>query len=56
MALWNLLDGGLSRSGPLLRPFESMRGGTLGTNPRQVGFFFIGIHMFATLSIHKCNN
>jgi hypothetical protein len=22
----------------------------------RVGFFFIGIHMFATLSIHKCNN
>jgi hypothetical protein len=35
MVLWNLLDGGLSCSGPLLRPFESMRGGTSGTNPHQ---------------------
>jgi hypothetical protein len=35
MALWNLLDGGLSHSGPLLRPFESMRGSTTCTNPRQ---------------------
>jgi hypothetical protein len=35
MVLWNLLDGGLSRSGPLLGPFESMWGGTPGTNPRQ---------------------
>jgi hypothetical protein len=32
MVLWNLLDGGLSHSGPLLGSFESMRGGTLGTN------------------------
>jgi hypothetical protein len=35
MILCNLLYGGLSHSGPLLRPSESMRGGTLGTNPRQ---------------------
>jgi hypothetical protein len=35
MVLWNLLDGGSSHSGPLLRPSESMRGGTPGTNPRQ---------------------
>jgi hypothetical protein len=35
MILCNLLYGGLSYSGPLLRPSESMRGGTLGTNPRQ---------------------
>jgi hypothetical protein len=35
MVLWNLLDGGLSHSGPLLGPFESMQGGTSGTNPRQ---------------------
>jgi hypothetical protein len=35
MVLWNLLDGGSSRSGPLLGPFESMWGGTPGTNPRQ---------------------
>jgi hypothetical protein len=31
MILWNLLDGGLSRSGPLLRPSKSMWGGTSGT-------------------------
>jgi hypothetical protein len=35
MVLWNLLEGDLSHSGPLLRPSESMRGGTLGTNSRQ---------------------
>jgi hypothetical protein len=35
MVLWNLLNDGSSRIGPLLGPFESMRGGTLGTNPRQ---------------------
>jgi hypothetical protein len=35
MVLWNLLHGGLNHSGPLLRPSESMRGGTLSTNPRQ---------------------
>jgi hypothetical protein len=35
MVLWNLLDDGLSHSGPLLGPSESMRGGTLGTNPHQ---------------------
>jgi hypothetical protein len=28
MVLWNLLDGGLSCSRPLLGPSESMRGGT----------------------------
>jgi hypothetical protein len=33
--LWNLLDGGLSCNGPLLGSFESMRDGTLGTNPHQ---------------------
>jgi hypothetical protein len=33
MVLWNLLDGGLTCSGPLLGPSESMRGGTPGTNP-----------------------
>jgi hypothetical protein len=33
MAIWNLLDGGPSRKGALLRPSESLRGGTLGTNP-----------------------
>jgi hypothetical protein len=35
MAIWNLLDGGPSHSGPLLGPSESMRVGTLGTNPHQ---------------------
>jgi hypothetical protein len=35
MAFWNLLDGGLSHSAPLLGPFESMWVGTLGTNPHQ---------------------
>jgi hypothetical protein len=36
MVLWNLLDGGPSHSGPLLRPSESIRGGTPSTNPRQM--------------------
>jgi hypothetical protein len=35
MVLLNLLDGGLSHNGCLLGSFESMRGGTPGTNPRQ---------------------
>jgi hypothetical protein len=35
MVLWNLLDSGPSRSGPLLGTSESMQGGTPGTNPRQ---------------------
>jgi hypothetical protein len=35
MVLWNLLDGGLSCSSPLLGPSEFMRGGTPGTNSRQ---------------------
>jgi hypothetical protein len=35
MVLWNLLDSGSSRNGPLLGPSESMRGGTSGTNPHQ---------------------
>jgi hypothetical protein len=35
MVLWNPLDGGPSRKGPLLGPSESLRGGTLGTNPHQ---------------------
>jgi hypothetical protein len=35
MILWNLLDGGPSSKGHLFRPFESLRGGILGTNPRQ---------------------
>jgi hypothetical protein len=35
MVFWNLLDGGPSRNGPLLRPLESLQGGTLGTSPRQ---------------------
>jgi hypothetical protein len=35
MILCNLLYGGLSHSGPLLGPSESMWSGTLGTNPHQ---------------------
>jgi hypothetical protein len=35
MVHWNLLNGGPSHSGPLVGPFESLRGGTPGTNPRQ---------------------
>jgi hypothetical protein len=35
MIVQNLLDSGPSRSGPLIGSFESMWGGTLGTNPRQ---------------------
>jgi hypothetical protein len=35
MVLWNLLDGESSYSRPLLRPFESMRGGTPSTNHHQ---------------------
>jgi hypothetical protein len=35
MVHWNLLDGGLSRSEPLLGPFESMRGDTPCTNSHQ---------------------
>jgi hypothetical protein len=35
MVLWNILDGGLSRSGPLLRSLDSMWGDTPGTNPHQ---------------------
>jgi hypothetical protein len=33
--LLDLLDGGLSRSKTLLGPFESLRGGALGTHPHQ---------------------
>jgi hypothetical protein len=36
MVFWNLLDSGPSHSGLLLEPSESLRGGTPGTNPRQV--------------------
>jgi hypothetical protein len=35
MVLYNLLEGGLSHSGPLLGPFESMLGVTPCTNLRQ---------------------
>jgi hypothetical protein len=35
MVLWNLMDDGLSHSGPVLRPSESMRRGAPSTNPRQ---------------------
>jgi hypothetical protein len=34
MVFWNFLDGGSSRSGPVLRSSEFMRGGTTGINPR----------------------
>jgi hypothetical protein len=37
MVIWNPLDDGSSHSGLLLRPSESIRGVTLGTNPRQEG-------------------
>jgi hypothetical protein len=36
MVLWNLLDGGPSRSGPLIGYFESIWGGTLGTKSSSV--------------------
>jgi hypothetical protein len=35
MVIWNLLDGRLSHSGPLLGPSKSLRGGTPGTNSHQ---------------------
>jgi hypothetical protein len=35
MVFWNILDGGSSRSGSLLCPFESLWDDTPGTNPRQ---------------------
>jgi hypothetical protein len=35
MVFWKVLDGGPSHNGPLLRPFESLRGGTPGTNPHH---------------------
>jgi hypothetical protein len=35
MVLMNLIDDGPSCIRPLLGPYESMRGGTLSTNPRQ---------------------
>jgi hypothetical protein len=35
MVFWNLLDGGLTHNGPLLGPYKSLRGGTLGTHPHQ---------------------
>jgi hypothetical protein len=43
--LWNLLDCGPSHSGPLLAPSESMWGGTLGTNPRQVSALLLGFEV-----------
>jgi hypothetical protein len=48
MVLWNLLDGRPSHSRHLLGPFESMRGGTLGTNPRHLidKVFQNLVHMF----------
>jgi hypothetical protein len=38
MVLCNLLDDGSSHSRLLIGPSESMRGGTLGTNPRRAVF------------------
>jgi hypothetical protein len=35
MVLWNLLDDGLSHIRLLLRPSQSMQGGTLDINPHQ---------------------
>jgi hypothetical protein len=35
MVIWNLLNGGLSRSESLIELSESMWCGTPGTNPRQ---------------------
>jgi hypothetical protein len=35
MVLCNLLDGGLSHSGPVLGLSKPMRGAIPGTNPRQ---------------------
>jgi hypothetical protein len=35
MVFCNLLDGGLSHNRLLHEPSESLRGGTLGTNPHQ---------------------
>jgi hypothetical protein len=37
MVFCNLLDGGQNCNRPLLGPSESVRGGTPGTNPRQLG-------------------
>jgi hypothetical protein len=36
MVFWNLLEGGLSHSGPLLGLSEYMQGGTLGTNAHHL--------------------
>jgi hypothetical protein len=36
MVLWNLLDGGSSHKGPLLRPSESPRCGTTVTHPHHL--------------------
>jgi hypothetical protein len=43
MVLQILLDGGLSHSGPLFGSSESIRGGTLGTNPHQNDIDIIAI-------------
>jgi hypothetical protein len=47
IVLWILLDGGPSRSGPLLGSFESMQGGTLGTNPHHIWWFDDKILIYA---------
>jgi hypothetical protein len=54
MVLWNLLEGGLSHSEPLLGPSESMRGGSPGTNPR----LFItryGLYEYTIMSLRLTN-
>jgi hypothetical protein len=40
MVIWILLYDGPSRSGPLLEPSESIRAGTLDTNPHQHAALF----------------
>jgi hypothetical protein len=57
MVLWNLLNGGLSHNGPLLRPFESMQGSTLGTNNHHVMSVCVCVVVFLLrdLSPHLCS-
>jgi hypothetical protein len=46
MVFRNLLDGEQSHSGPLFGPFESMRGGTLGTNNHHIENFVLAVHFY----------
>jgi hypothetical protein len=57
MVLWNILNGGLSHNGPLLRPFESMQGSTLGTNNHHVMSVCVCVVVFLLrdLSPHLCS-